>query len=47
VLHENGYQGSLNLEVIGAKKYGLPECVAIAAETKGHLQASLQACGAR
>ena len=47
VLHENGYNGPVNLEVIGAKEYGIPECVAIAAETKGHLQASLQACGAR
>ncbi len=47
VLHENGYTGPVNLEVIGAKEYDLPACVAIAAETKGHLQACLQACGAR
>ena len=47
VLHEHGYNGPLNLEVIGAKEYGLPECVAIAAETRGHMQACLQACGAR
>lgn len=47
VLHENGYTGPVNLEVIGAKDYDIPACVAIAAETKGHLQASLQACGAR
>lgn len=47
VLHENGYTGPVNLEVIGAKEYELPNCVAIAAETKGHLQACLQACGAR
>ncbi len=47
VLHENGYTGPVNLEVIGAKDYGLPECVAIAAETRGHMQACLQACGAR
>ncbi len=47
VLHENRYTGPVNLEVIGAKDYELPACVAIAAETKGHLQACLQACGAR
>ena len=47
VLHENGYDGPVDLEVIGAKEYELPACVAIAAETRGHLQACLQACGAR
>lgn len=47
VLHENGYDGPLNLEVIGAKEYSLEQCCVIAAETKGHMQASLQACGAR
>lgn len=47
VLHEAGYAGPVNLEVIGAKEYGVPECVAIAAETRGHMQACLQACGAR
>jgi sugar phosphate isomerase/epimerase len=47
VLHESGYKGPVNLEVIGAKEYGVPECVAIAAETRGHMQACLQACGAR
>ena len=47
VLHENGYTGPINLEVIGAKDYELSECVAIAAETRGHLQACLQACSAR
>lgn len=47
VLHDNGYTGPVDLEVIGAKAYGLPECVAIAAEAKGHMQACLQACGAR
>jgi sugar phosphate isomerase/epimerase len=46
-LHEGGYTGPVNLEVIGAKEYPLPACVAIAAETRGHLQASLQACGNR
>jgi sugar phosphate isomerase/epimerase len=47
VLHENGYTGPVDLEVIGAKDYAVPACVAIAAETRGHLQACLQACGAR
>lgn len=47
VLHESGYVGPLNLEVIGAKDYELPRCVAIAAEARGHMQACLQACGAR
>jgi len=47
VLHENGYTGSLNLEVIGAKEYSLEKCCIIAAEARGHMQACLQACGAR
>jgi sugar phosphate isomerase/epimerase len=47
VLHDNGYTGPVNLEVIGAKDYEVAACVAIAAETRGHMQASLQACGAR
>jgi sugar phosphate isomerase/epimerase len=49
VLHENGYTGPLDLEVIGTKRmgYSLEQCCIIAAETRGHMQASLQACGAR
>ena len=47
VLHENGYKGPVDLEVIGAKSYELAACVAIAAEARGHIQACLQACGAR
>lgn len=49
VLHENGYAGPLDLEVIGTKRlgYSLEQCCIIAAETRGHMQASLQACGAR
>ena len=47
VLHENGYDGPLNLEVIGAREYSLEQCCTIAAESRGHMQASLQACGAR
>ena len=48
-LHEGGYAGPVNLEVIGTKRleYTLEQCVTIAAETRGHLQACLQACGAR
>ena len=47
VLHENGYSGPVDLEVIGAKGYDVTRCVAIASEARGHLQACLQACGAR
>ncbi|MCK5801667.1 MAG: sugar phosphate isomerase/epimerase [Lentisphaeria bacterium] len=47
VLHEAGYDGPVDLEVIGAKEFDLTESVAIAAETRGHMQACLQACGAR
>lgn len=47
LLHENGYTGPVNLEVIGAKEYALEQCCTIAAETRGHMQACLQACGAR
>jgi sugar phosphate isomerase/epimerase len=47
VLHAAGYKGPLDLEVIGAKEYGLMQCAVIAAETRGHMQACLQACGAR
>lgn len=47
VLHELGYEGALNLEVIGAKEYGVEQCCTIAAESRGHMQACLQACGAR
>ena len=47
VLHENDYSGPLNLEVIGATDYDAAQCGAIAAESRGHMQACLQACGAR
>lgn len=47
VLHEHGYTGPLDLEVIGAKDYALEQCCTIAAESRGHMQACLQACGAR
>ena len=49
VLHENGYTGPLDLEVIGTKAQGhsLEQCIVIAAESRGHMQACLQAAGAR
>lgn len=49
VLHENGYRGPLDLEVIGTKAegYTLEQCCIIAAESRGHMQACLQAAGAR
>ena len=47
VLHEHGYTGPLDLEVIGAKEYSIEQCCVIAAESRGHMQACLQACGAR
>ena len=47
ILHELGYQGALDLEIIGAKEYSLEQCCIIAAESRGHIQACLQACGAR
>lgn len=47
VLHQGGYTGPLNLEVIGAREYSLVQCAVIAAESRGHMQACLQACGAR
>lgn len=47
VLHENGYAGPVDLEIIGAKELALEQCIVIAAESRGHMQACLQACGAR
>jgi sugar phosphate isomerase/epimerase len=47
VLHEAGYAGPVNLEIIGAKSYSVEQCCVIAAESRGHMQACLQACGAR
>jgi sugar phosphate isomerase/epimerase len=47
VLHEAGYEGPVDLEIIGAKEYALEQCCVIAAESRGHMQACLQACGAR
>jgi sugar phosphate isomerase/epimerase len=47
VLHEHHYRGPLNLEIIGARDYSVQQCCTIAAESRGHMQACLQACGAR
>jgi sugar phosphate isomerase/epimerase len=49
VLHEHGYDGPLDLEIIGTKHQGytIEQCITIAAESRGHMQACLQACGAR
>lgn len=47
VLHEANYTGPVDLEIIGAKEYSLARCCTIAAEARGHMQACLQACGAR
>jgi sugar phosphate isomerase/epimerase len=47
VLHEHGYTGPVDLEIIGAKNYSLEQCCIIAAESRGHMQACLQAVGAR
>ena len=46
-LHEGGYAGPLDLEIIGAKSSNLVQCAVIAAEARGHMQACLQACHAR
>lgn len=47
VLHEHGYAGPLDLEVIGSSNLNVAQCAVIAAESRGHMQACLQACGAR
>ena len=47
VLHEHGYTGAVDLEIIGAKAYSVEQCGMIAAEARGHMQACLQAVGAR
>jgi sugar phosphate isomerase/epimerase len=49
VLHQHGYTGSVDLEIIGTKGQNTPleQCGIIAAESRGHMQACLQACGAR
>lgn len=46
-LHQHGYTGPVDLEIIGAKDYSVEQCCIIAAESRGHMQACLQAAGAR
>jgi sugar phosphate isomerase/epimerase len=41
-LHEGGYDGYLDLEVIGAKNYDLARAMGIAAESRGYLTRCLQ-----
>ncbi len=47
VLVDAGYDGPVNLEVIGAGEYELSRVAIIAAETRGYLNACLKACGGR
>lgn len=49
VLHEHGYEGPVDLEIISTKGagYTLEQCIVVGAEARGHMQACLQACGAR
>jgi sugar phosphate isomerase/epimerase len=46
-LEAGGYAGPVDLEIIGARAYTLEQCCIIAAESRGHMQACLQAAGAR
>ena len=36
VLHESGYEGPVDLEIIGAKEYPLTQCAMIAAESRAY-----------
>lgn len=45
VLAESGYNGPVNLEIIGASQYEPARSTAIAAESRGYLRAALQVCG--
>lgn len=47
VMVDAGYDGPVNLEVIGAGDYDVSRCAIIAAETHGYLNACLKACGGR
>lgn len=47
VLVEHGYDGPVNLEIIGASRYELSRCCVIGAESYGYLNACLRACGGR
>ena len=47
VLVEKGYDGPVNVEIIGASRYDLSHCAAIAAENYGYLNACFKVCGGR
>ena len=47
VLHESGPDVAASLEIIGARHYELSRVTAIAAESRGFLNACLKACDAR
>ncbi len=47
VMTDAGYEGPVNLEVIGAAEYPLSRCAIIAAESYGYLNACLRTCGGR
>ena len=47
VLVQAGYDGPVNLEIIGAKEYDITRQAMIAAESYGYLNACLKACGGR
>jgi sugar phosphate isomerase/epimerase len=47
VLVDSGYDGPVNLEIIGARDYELTHQAMIAAESYGYLNACLKACGGR
>ncbi|HEO71499.1 MAG TPA: sugar phosphate isomerase/epimerase [Candidatus Hydrogenedentes bacterium] len=47
VLVEHGYDGPVNLEVIGASSYECSRSAIIAAESYGYLNACFKACGGR
>jgi len=47
VLVKAGYDGPVNLEVIGSSDYDVPRSAIIAAESYGYLNACMKACGGR
>ncbi len=47
VLVDAGYDGPVDLEIIGAGDYELSRCAVIAAESRGYMNACLKALGAR
>jgi len=45
-LVDSGYSGPVNVEIIGASRYGVARCASIAAENAGYLRACFRLCGA-